>query len=110
MNRDHPGGTVLPAAFVIGPPPEFVYQSLCFFINRFHAPELPASCDPEARQRSILPFSPMGIGKSYFGPVSLGARVPGKVQIRNAKELIWEIVYVDQRGTVRRKAENGQNT
>jgi hypothetical protein len=29
----------------------------------------------------------------------LGAQVLGKVQIRNAREVIWEIVSVDQHGT-----------
>ena len=39
----------------------------------------------------------------------LGAQVPGKVQIRNAKEMIWEIVSVDRHGTAiiqRSKAGN----
>jgi hypothetical protein len=39
----------------------------------------------------------------------LGAQVLGKVQIRNAKEVFWEIVSVDQHGTAiiqRRKAGN----
>jgi hypothetical protein len=39
----------------------------------------------------------------------LGAQVLGKIQIRNAKEVIWEIVSVDQHGTPRvqrRKAGN----
>jgi hypothetical protein len=38
------------------------------------------------------------------------AQVFGKVQIRNAKELIWEIASVGQYGTVRGKAENNPNT
>jgi hypothetical protein len=45
-----------------------------------------------------------------FGPgQGLGAQVLGKVQIRNAKEVFWEIVSVDQHGTPiiqRRKASD----
>jgi hypothetical protein len=40
---------------------------------------------------------------------TLGAQVLGKVQIRNAKEVFWEIVSVDQHGTAiiqHRKAGN----
>ena len=40
----------------------------------------------------------------------LDAEVLRIVQIRNAKELIWKIVSVNQHGTVCGKAEKNQNT
>jgi hypothetical protein len=50
--------------------------------------------------------------RSSWAGQTLGAQVIGKVQIRNAKEVFWEIASVDQHGTPimqRKRLSKGTN-